>query len=194
MSGQYMESADSDVFVYRIDRDDRITYVNRSWEAFAAENGGFPDCTFANIQGKPIWPYLSGSESRMIYTRIFERARTTGKTLSFRLHCDSIETIRVLHASVIPLPEDALEVRFSLVEEKERDPAAAQAIAGMDQGIISMCSYCGNLQDKHDEWRPVEVGVSAMDLFGFDELPKISHGICPACREGFLDSLREELS
>jgi len=55
-----------------------------------------------------------------------------------------------------------------------------------DRGIITMCSYCGDLKDNQENWQAIEAEITKVDLFQQSPLPQISHGICPTCKTDFL--------
>jgi len=177
--------------IYRIDETDRITYVNPSWETFAKANNGLPSCGFSAIKGHSVCGYFSDAETEMIYQRIFEKVRSSQSSITFNIHCDSVTTVRILKTSVIPLPQNHLELRFKVTKERERDPYILINLAKETQNIISMCSYCGDLKDSRGNWSPIETEVTNQDLFQHALLPKISHGICPNCKVIFLESFHK---
>ncbi|MDX8387169.1 MAG: hypothetical protein R8M46_01355 [Ghiorsea sp.] len=140
-----------------------------------------------------MWDHFSDAETKMIYQRIFTKARTSKLPIVFNIHCDSIEIIRILQTKVIPLPQNYLELRFEIIKEKQRDPNVMVNLAKETENIISMCSYCGDLKDAFGNWNPIETELTKQDLFQHATLPMISHGICPACKVGVLESFRSSL-
>ena len=179
------------IFAYRIDESDCIAYVNKSWETFAENNNGLPSCGFESLQGQSVWNQFADDESRMIYQRIFEKARSSKHIIQFQIHCDSLEYIRILKTSVIPLPQNWLELRFEMVSETQRNTEAIMAISPDSRGIITMCSYCGKLKNAQNQWDVIEEAITDQDLFKHSILPQISHGICPVCKDDFLKSLHK---
>jgi len=180
-----------DVCAYRIDDQDQIQYVNNSWSSFAEQNNGVPSCSFEELKETSIWDQISDAESRMIYKKIFAKARSSKHTIQFTLHCDSIDTVRTLKAYVHPMAHNWLEVRFVLLDESRRDPDAFTDFSSGTDGIIHMCSYCGDLKDPNGKWNSIEREITDRDIFKYQKLPMISHGICQSCRENFLNSLNE---
>jgi len=180
-----------DVCAYRIDDQDQIQYVNNSWSSFAEQNNGIPSCSFKELKEKSIWSQISDAESRMIYKKVFEKARSSKHTIQFRLHCDSIDTIRILKVYVQPMAHNWLEVRFVLLNESRRNPDALTDFSSGTDGLIHMCSYCGALKDTNGKWNSIEDEITDRDIFKYQKLPMISHGICPACSENFLNSLNK---
>ena len=176
---------------YRIDAADNIACVSNAWDSFAKDNQGMPSCSFSNLEHKNILSEFADVETRMIYRTIFSKVRSSGYSITFQLHCDSADTIRVLKATVIPLPLNWIEVRFELIEEKRRDPDVVQQLYGDAHGIITMCSYCGDLKDNQGNWQAIETEITKLDLFQQSTLPQISHGICPTCKISFLNSIRK---
>ncbi|WP_072660513.1 hypothetical protein [Mariprofundus micogutta] len=182
-------SHEPDTWFYYIDDSDLIVNVSATWESFAAANEGLPECSFSALQGKPILSQFSDAETRMIYSKIFKKVRSAQRVISFLIHCDALDTIRHLEASIIPLPHQFLKVQFKLVNEIKRDPAIVQKLCNTDDNIITMCSYCGDLKNSKGQWQPIEQEITARDFFQHPALPKISHGICPDCSNNFLNSI-----
>ena len=47
--------------------------------------------------------------------------------------------------------------------------------------IISICSFWKNIAATADEWIDTERASERMALFDDGTLPRLSHGVCPAC-------------
>ncbi len=47
--------------------------------------------------------------------------------------------------------------------------------------MLRMCAWCKRILDDQGEWQPVEHYLSGR--------PKVSHGMCPTCRERELERL-----
>ena len=187
----YISMTGSDVCAYRVDADDRITYTSPHWEDFASRNNGMPSCSTQVLKEMSVWESFSDPESKILYRKMFDKARQHGRAIRFQTHCDSVKRLRILECTITPLPRNCLEIRFQLILEEKRNPEAILPFS--EDGIITMCSYCGHLRDKAGNWKGIEQEITDQDLFGLQQLPKISHGICPDCKESFLKSINNLL-
>jgi hypothetical protein len=43
------------------------------------------------------------------------------------------------------------------------------------EGLVPICAFCNRIRDEHQEWKPLEVYITARSAATF------SHGVCPAC-------------
>ena len=51
---------------------------------------------------------------------------------------------------------------------------------------VRVCSWCSLVGSSDGKWLPVEEAVRALDLMGQDDLPQLSHTICPSCKNVML--------
>jgi len=52
-----------------------------------------------------------------------------------------------------------------------------------------MCSWCKRVPDGSGRWLEVEEAVAELGLMAGPHLPRVSHGICPACGKAILEVL-----
>ena len=152
----------------------------------AEQNQVAHTCGIANLQGKSVFEQFGDAETRMIYAKIYERVRSSLQPVHFQIHCDALDVIRILEARILPLANKHLEVGFRVLKEQTRDPFVILDQCGFAQQFITMCSYCGDIKDFVGEWQALEREISNTDLFCAQNLPKISHGMCPSCKKNFL--------
>jgi len=171
---------------YRIDSDDCIYAVGGVWQTLDEQNQSADMCGLASLNGKSVFKQFGDDETRMIYAKIFERVRVSGKAVYFQIHCDELQLIRMLEARILPLAHAHLEVGFRVLKEQPRDASVILDVCGVEQPFITMCSYCGDLKDRDGKWQALEREITSSDLFSGESLPKISHGMCPDCAENFL--------
>jgi len=171
---------------YRIDQHDCIYAVGDTWQSMAEQNQVGDTCGLGTLQGKSVFEQFSDAETRMIYAKLFERVRASGQAVRFQIHCDALHLVRILEARIVAMSGRHLEVGFRVVSEQARDPSTVIDFCGLEKPFITMCSYCGDLKNRDGEWQPLEDEISASDLFNVCELPPISHGMCPGCKENFL--------
>ena len=53
------------VVSYWLDRDDRIVQVNPLWDQFALANGGEKQLLSSEIQGRRVFDFITGDQTRM---------------------------------------------------------------------------------------------------------------------------------
>ncbi|TLS67587.1 hypothetical protein FEF65_06640 [Mariprofundus erugo] len=184
----YAPSTMDNLIAYRLDADDIIVYANKVWDAFAQNHNG-ANCCLSQIRGKSLWSQISDAETTMIYKKVFEKARSSYQAIAFRLRCDDLNEMRFLDVRVIPLPHHWLELNFTITEQRPREPQAIPQQYN-EHNIITMCSFCGDLKGRDGNWHAIEDKITSADLFQYDPLPKISHGLCTECSTNFLKSIR----
>lgn len=169
------------ITTYRIDADDVIQDVDAEWLEFAELNDT-PGLSREAVVGRSLWDFIAGSEVEHIFKQIFERCRerSSGARVPFR--CDSPRRTRRMILAIEPRPERSLEVTSILLAAEKRDYVGLLDVkAERSDAILYSCSWCRRIQLPDGEWREMEPGVRALDLFGEGPLPKLSHGICGDC-------------
>jgi hypothetical protein len=176
-----IEPRDPREFVYRIDGAGRIRFVDDAWLAFAAENGW--QTSAAEVLGSPLMSHISDAETRHIYRLLFERVRSQGREVRFDYRCDSADCRRFMEMRIRRDPSrDLVELRSRVVRLERRDPVPLLAPRFRGPGLLTVCSWCKSV-DAKGVWLEVEEAVERLGLFAPEALPRISHGICPACSE-----------
>ena len=171
-------------FVHRIDADGRISYVSAEWLAFAARND-YPTSAEAEL-GRPLLSVIADAETRHLYALLIQRARASKRTVQFGYRCDSPDQRRWMRMHMRHLAEtDEIEFSSRLLRAQTRprvlllEPEQGQSHS---QRVLSMCSWCKAVLAEH-AWVEVEQAVLRLGLFAMEAMPRISHGICPACSQ-----------
>lgn len=168
-------------FVYLVDAEDRITFVDENWLAFAGENGP-PKLTAETVIGQPLWNFVSEITTRHIYQLLMGRVRTSGLPVCIPFRCDSPDRRRFMELQINPLPAGALELRSRLFREEERRYVALlDAAIPRSKQMVSMCAWCKKV--KVADWVEVEAAVHELGMFAERSVPLISHVTCPACEK-----------
>jgi hypothetical protein len=170
--------------IYEIDADDRIVFCNDEWDVFALANGG-DDIVFGNINGKVLWDYVADPSSEDLYRRLVAQVRN-GRTVRFRLRCDSPELFRLLEMTIFKT--EAERVRFTTKIEVV-EPRNAEVVNASGEPLV-VCSWCGRVNIDNQVWRDVEIAIPQMRIFERAYPPTVSHGICPDCYANITDLLR----
>lgn len=179
---------DPSSLVYRIDADNRITWVNAAWSEFAQGNHGesvLPD----RIVGQDLFASISDPAVREIYKSIIARVRA-GATVEFTFRCDAPDKRRVFDMVVRLLVDGGEEFTSTLLSEEVRPPVVVLEPGGSrSKNLIRVCSWCQKVALPDGRWLPVEQAVAELHLLEESQLPAITHGICPPCHTGMMATL-----
>lgn len=168
--------------VYCTDSEGCITAVNDGWQNFASQNNG--ETVAGDLMlGSVIWKCIAHQSLREIYKLLFKRAQA-GVPVSLTYRCDAPDRRRWWNLTIILLAENQMQFESKLLREELR-PAVALLEAGHQRSewFVQICSRCELVATESDEWLPVEQAVQRMGLMEGEELPQLSHGICPSCSD-----------
>lgn len=167
---------------YRIDRADRIQFLNEAWLKFACQNDG-AHLSRAHVIGKSLWEFVDGEEVRGLYGQIFKMVRMKQRAGLFRFRCDSPVCRRYFLLTVSPLQEEALMLSTHTIGETPR-----KTVPLLDSELekggtwLRVCSWCMKACLSTKEWVELEEAVDRLDLLGGNPVPHLTHGICPDCQ------------
>ena len=169
------------VCTYEIDRDDRLTSVSAEWDRFAAENGA-PELQSDTVLGRPLWAYIDGADVRHIYEVLFSRIRRDGRERALSFRCDGPDVRRYMRLTLRGLEDGALGLSSVMLREEPRESVPLLDIAAeRSERFMEMCAWCKRVPVGAD-WFEVEEAIERLALFETGELPRITHVICPHCR------------
>ena len=166
-------------FIYQVDANDRIIFVDANWVAFAAENGS-PALTAEAVTGRTLWNYISDPTSQQFYKIFMADVRRTGRGITVPFRCDGPECRRFMKLFILPLAGGALEFRSALIREEARpkvnllDPDFPRT-----EEFLTMCAWCKKI--KVSGWMEAEDALHQLKFFDRPQLPQITHGICEDC-------------
>lgn len=165
---------------YHLDADDRFVWVNDAWRFFADENDA-PLETREPL-GRPIWDFVTNPETRHLYMHMFAKVRQWGRPITVEFRCDAPACRRVLSLTMSRRGPAGLALRVEALALDPREPVALiDARAARDHRLLTMCGWCKKVRLEERGWVDVEVAVAELSLFHAPALPRITHGICPAC-------------
>ena len=120
-----------------------------------------------------------------------ERVRTTAVPVVPPLRCDSPSLRRFLRLTISRLSEQEIQFLSHTLrtEPRESVPLLDPSTNRSDE-LLRMCSWCKRILLPNDRWVEVEEAVTDLELFCLDALPKLTHGLCPACRVKFEEEFR----
>lgn len=170
------------VVEYSIDADDCVMDVDRDWAAFARDNGA-PE--LVELQpARTLWSYFDGDEVRDLWRVLVERVRANQAPARVPLRCDAPHMRRWFEMTLTPEPNGVVRFRSALVFEEERDSVSflgPQTERDAEASPVAVCSWCGHGHNG-DRWVEIEDLVGELRLLEA-QMPSISYGICPACRD-----------
>jgi hypothetical protein len=175
------------VCTYQVDAQGRITFVDERWMAFARENAAPRYADTATLYGMPLLSFICDSTTKHIYTVLMDRVRRERVTMRVPFRCDAPDRRRWLELTLTPQPDEgiAFESRTLRVEPRERVVITEQARGA--EALMRMCSWCKRVAVPGAAWVEVEEAVARLRLFGDEDVPQITHGICPGCVTRFED-------
>jgi hypothetical protein len=169
--------------VYRIDWQDRITFVNDGWTKFAIENDA-PELTAANVLDRSLWDFITDSTTIQLYRDLIGRVRA-GRGVQFPFRCDGPRVRRFLQMEMsITRERGTLEFATTVVRHEDREaPALLAQAAAFAASTLRICSWCKQV-DVRGRWLEVEDAVRELALFDAPAAD-LTHGMCEACAERF---------
>jgi len=169
-------------YTYRIDKNDRLTYVSSEWLAFAKENSDNlfdPD----EVLGHSLWEFVVDKETVHLYKMIIKKVHETKRLITVPLRCDSPTCRRELKIDIYECEDHGIQFDSHLITVEPR-----ASVNLLDKGIsrsnsfVTLCGWCNKVKLEDPlKWVEVEVAISELKLFNSPELPHLSHGICPSC-------------
>ena len=175
---------------YRVDAENRISWVSEEWWPFAQANAGLklrPE----QVVGTNLLDHISDSSSRELYETLLRRIRQTEQSVLLDIRCDSPELRRFLVLSISSLMDGSVTFLSRTVRMEPR-PAQPllQAGAGHSRRRVRMCGWCKRVA-VGSEWVEVEEAAPHLPVTASGQWPEISHGICPPCQQRVLRQLDE---
>lgn len=163
---------------YILDGNLRISYCNPAWDRFALANEG-ELATAEKVLGTPVLAYVS-KHLRHFYQVMFDRSRAEKRLVEFDFECSSPYVYRLLHMQLLPFKEsDGILIMNSVRIERAHDLSLPRQSpqAYFHEDIATLCAHCRRAKHATEEqwdWVP--------ELLR-DKSGRISHGICPVCRD-----------
>jgi hypothetical protein len=165
-------------FDYSIDRNDAIASVSDAWLEFARENRA-SELTRDFVLGQPLWRFIAGRETRLLYEELFRKVRTGAQSIELPFRCDSPDRFRFMRLDLRPGQRDAIDCRGILIREQERPFfSLLDRLFPRRKGTLSMCSLCKRLFVFDTQWLELEDAIRKLDLLESAALPEIQYAVC----------------
>ena len=175
-------SMNKDVFVYSVDEEDIIASVSENWQLFAHDNAWAGKCKPENVVGQLLWDFIQDAETRHLYKEIFNSVRIGRRLGPIPFRCDSPQERRFLELLLRPLSGGQIEISSTIVRRELRAPVGLlDNETPRSKKLIRICSMCKKIAITENEWIAIEAGLQKLKLFEAEEMPGLTHGLCPAC-------------
>lgn len=176
-----MESAEGTNYTYVIDVADRVVSVGESWLEFARENDA-PELTRERVLGSSLWDFVAGSETRVLYERLFASLRQDGRPRSIPFRCDSPMLYRFMELRLAPSERSGIQLSGVLLREQVRvyipllDRALKKAMYS-----FPFCSVC-NRVFAFGFWLETDEAIRRLHAFETSKPPALDPTFCDPCR------------
>jgi hypothetical protein len=165
--------------VHRIDAHDRLIDFDAASHAFAAANG-VPDLPEQWL-GRSLWETSESSQVNMVFRALVERARG-GIPVRVPARCDSPSLLGFVEIALTADPDGVVTFTSQLTGARFANSRKATnrfiTVLNPDE-VLRMCAWCFRVNG--DGWRGIEDVVAERGLLLRDEVPEVTHGICPDC-------------
>ncbi len=165
-----------------IDDQDHLVRVDDGYYRFAAENGWEGA---GESLGRSLWDFVAGQELERLQRMLVRRIRGEVRSVELPFRCDSPDVRREMDLSIAANSSGRFVVFSATVRSEERrgDPQPLlSAESPRDERTLTMCGWCDRFLVE-GRWVEVEEAAARLALFAREELPTISHGLCPDCGE-----------
>ncbi|WP_339668649.1 hypothetical protein [Dasania marina] len=175
---------------YTLNKNNHIVAVNQSFINFARDN----DWNFDSqvLINSPLSQYIDGEETKLLTELLISRVRASGLGVSLPFRCDSADKRRYLTMTITPVTNGLLSFNNCLTKQEPRGRIDFLKDHRLDAGhpdMICMCSWCNQFKMSSKLWVEVEEAIDRLYLFSNRyKGHRISHGLCPECKDVMLKS------
>jgi hypothetical protein len=168
-------------FLYRVDANDLLVWVDSWWLAFARENGA-SELTEARVLGRSLWDYIADDGTRRLYREIHEQIRASGRRAVLPFRCDSPTVRRHMRLTITTGDAGRLcyESVLLLVEPRSRLRLLDRDFP-RSEDLLTMCSCCKRALIESVGWLDIDEVAARLRLFERQRAPQLRHAVCPEC-------------
>ena len=175
---------------YTVDSNGILTSVSAGWDEFARQNDGHDRVFAADVLGRPLLHFIAGGTFKHLWATVMERVAASGHSVRLPYRCDAPGLIRRMELLIECAPAGALRFVSTVLETTDRPAGTVlAATVGRDhERMLWICSWCKRLEAQ-ERWVEVHEAACEFGLFERDEVPDITHGLCPECERKILAEL-----
>ncbi|MGE5814369.1 MAG: hypothetical protein ACM36C_07775 [Acidobacteriota bacterium] len=177
---------------YVVDRNGVLTFVSDGWDEFARANDGHVRVLAADVVGRPLLDFIDGPTLKHLWAIVLDHVASTGRPVHLPFRCDGPGLIRMMDMFVEPAPDGGLRLVSTVVQTTARPHASiidVNAPRNHDR-MLWMCSWCKRLQAQ-DRWINVDEAAREFGLLEGNDVPEITHGLCPTCEREIVAELEK---
>ena len=176
-----MQNEDKRLFVYRIDHQDRISYVNKAWIDFGVENG-LTDFSEEKVIGRLLWGFIADHSVMGIYKNLFDTVRAKKSRPKIPYRCDSPDCRRFMQMELSASHEGEIKIVSEILKLEFRPSVALlEQPSNRSDKILAVCSVCKKVQLREDTWYEIEDATAILGITNEGPYPKLSQKMCGAC-------------
>jgi hypothetical protein len=180
------------VTIHRVNRDDRLIYVDTEWIRFGRENWN-PALSNEDFMGRSLWDFTVDPEMQHLWKLILKRVREKQSPVMLPYRCDSPGCRRYMKMGLIPFPDGDVEMMNRTIREESREPVALLDSGALRDGRdLTICSWCKRVrifEGEAPQWVEVEEAVARLRLLDGESFPRLSHGTCHECHQRIIAEL-----
>lgn len=166
---------------YWLEPADRIVKVNSLWDQFALANGGENRLLSSEIQGRRVFDFITGDQTRMYLEALLQHARFLNRSISRNYRCDSPTLKRFMSMSITPVTASLVQLDHTLLKcEPFEQPIAYRHEPDPQAQALPSCSVCTRLLIKGSWLSPEDAEI--LGLLTFSKPVPVTYRICPSCR------------
>ena len=171
-------------YQYRVDKHDRITWVNSWWLAFARENGAVR-LSEPEVIGRSLWEFIADDETCNLYKNLHARLRGDDEVVVIPCRCDSPTIRRQMHLIITGNSSDkSLLYEGGIVQaETHKYLSVLDPLSPRTTPSLWMCSCCKHVLLEPQGWLELEEISERLQLDRRRRLPHCRHTLCPRCRK-----------
>lgn len=169
------------VVSYTLDHANRIVGIGGSWNCFALENGAL-NLLESQVLGRDIGEFIIGDTTRMFVFAMLDSARLLAKPITRSYRCDSPQYRRFMEMTLLPGPQDMIELHHRLVREEPVQYPIKFTVApdGAHSGLVKRCSMCNRL-NLQNRWLEADEAAH-QGLLTQTATHLVIYGVCESCR------------
>ncbi len=177
VSGQ-QDSRGKPQIVYRVDHQDIITSMSRSWDCLASEHGAMR-LPRDELIGQPIWTFIEDNSTQTIYEELMATLRLSCGSVSFPYCCTSAKVRHRMEMTATANDAGEIEFRAEIVHTESVlfTPEMRRRFGG--QPLAIRCNLCTQIRFG-STWGDIVTAVQN-GLLDSDLPAMIAFGVCEEC-------------